>query len=77
MTITLRGVNGSCALHSSGCDTFYSLFTVCFGKGSVDLPPLKSETKFSFLSEVRSLDQPLFLFAAKCSQNSDTFIKGN
>lgn len=77
MTITLRDASGSYALHSSGCDTSFSLFTVWFGKGSVDLLLLKSETKFSFLSEVGSLDQPRFLFTAKCSQNNDTFIKGN
>jgi len=58
MTITLGDANGSYALHSRARDTSFSLFIVWFGKGSVDLLLLKSETKFSFLSEVRSLDQP-------------------
>lgn len=56
MTITVGDAHGSYALHSSGCDTSSSVFTAWFGKGSVDLLLLKSETKFSFLSEVRSLD---------------------
>lgn len=50
-------------------------FTVWFGKGSVDLLLLKSETKFSFLSEVRRLDQPGFFCAVKCPTNNGTFIK--
>lgn len=56
MTITLGDANGSDALHSGGCDTSSSLFTVCFGKGSVDLLLLKREKKLSFLSEVTSLN---------------------
>lgn len=56
VTITLGDANGSDALHSGGCDTSSSLFTVCFGKGSVDLLLLKSEKKLSFLSEVTSLN---------------------
>lgn len=36
---------------------------------------LKSETKLSFLSEVRRLDQPRFFCAVKCTTSNGTFIK--
>lgn len=43
----------------------------------MDLPLLQSETKFSFLSEVRKLDKPKYFFADKHPTNHDTFMKGN